>query len=106
MSYFTTRSNFSLPTSGATSGLRLELISLFGVAVSLGYHSVGLSSEDGERIRSHIRAVLSRLREPRNFAPSVDRPEAPRPSDQGLGEKGDEKDKSALLVHDLDLAVG
>ena len=66
---------------------------------------MGLSAEEGERVRSHVRAILSKLREPRGFASSVDRPEPPRPSDQGLREKGDEKDKSALLVSDFELAV-
>jgi hypothetical protein len=65
-----------------------------------------LSSEEYEQIRSHVRAILSRLREPRGFAPSVACLEAPRSSDQGLRKEGDEKDKAALIVHDLDLAVG
>jgi hypothetical protein len=70
-----------------------------------GVNSVGPSSEEGERLRSHIRGILSRFYESQRSHPSVDRPEAPRPSDQGLREKGDEKDKAALLVSDFDLAV-
>ena len=64
---------------------------------------MSMSSVDRERIRSHVRAVLSRLGENHSTPP---RPADPRkPSDRDNSPKGDVEDKAALLVNDLELTA-
>ena len=64
---------------------------------------MSMSSVDCERVRTHVRAILSRLGE-NHSTPS--RPADPRkPSDRDNSPKGDVEDKAALLVNDLELAA-
>ena len=64
---------------------------------------MSMSSVDCERIRTHVRAILSRLGE-NHSKPSG--PAGPRePSGRGNSPKGDDEDKVALLVDDLELAA-
>ena len=64
---------------------------------------MSMSSVDCERIRTHVRAILSRLGE-NHSKPSG--PADPRePSGRGNSPKRDDEDKAALLVNDLELAA-
>ena len=64
---------------------------------------MSMSSVDCERIRTHIRAILSRLGENRS---TLSGPADPRePSGRGNSPKGDDEDKVSLLVNDLKLAA-